>query len=94
MSVPSINSYNLDAISWTPIYPPSDCQRIEFVTGDTDPLCNLRSNTADANTEIPLYPGTPRIFEVARNAPLFRKADIFIHAKLASGTGTLKVIAH
>lgn len=89
----AVKSYNLDAISYIPLYSPIHAYRVEIMN-TSSVLMTLRSNSADATTAIQIFPGESKIFESTKNVAIYDPAQVLLYAILASGTGVAKVIAH
>ena len=88
-----ISTYNLDSISYTPLYSPTTSNDVEIINNSSVAM-KLRSDPLDSGTEITLLPGESKPFRSYKNHQVFSPAEILIHAILASSTGTVKVIAH
>ncbi len=88
-----IKSFNLDNISYLPLYSPLTSYRIEIINPTTVKM-TLRSNPVDSDTELDVFPGESRVFETSRNTFPFDSKTPVIYAILASGTGKAKVIAY
>lgn len=88
-----ISTYNLDSLSYVPLYSPTTSNDVEIVN-NSSVLMKLRSNPSDSSSEISLLPGESKAFRSYKNHQVFSPAEILIYAILASSTGTVKVIAH
>lgn len=88
-----INSFNLDAISFIPLYSPKNASKVEIINAGTT-LLYLRSNPTDVNTQLEVLPGEKVPFEAYKNIGPWDTNQIVLYGKLASSTGTVKVIAH
>lgn len=88
----------LDNVSWTPIVAPIDCDNAYVINVDaagvaTAVVLKLRTDDADASTEIRINPGQQYSFAGTFTAPhntggrfRFGIGDSVIFAKLASGS--------
>jgi hypothetical protein len=90
---PRVKSYNLDAISYIPLYPPVSAYRIEVINA-TSVAMSLRTDPVDPTTQLTLLPGEAKVFDSAKNHQVYDPGAVLIYAILASGTGTGKVLAH
>lgn len=88
-----VKTINLDAIVYTPIYPSVNSYRVEIIN-NTSVLLTLRSDPSDATTSLSVYPGESKLFEALKNTYPFDPSNAIMYGILASGTGTVKVLAH
>jgi hypothetical protein len=93
MSV-AIKNYNLDNISYVPLYPPQPIAYKVEIVNTSSVAINLRSDPNDSTTQIQLFPGESKPFESSKNQSSYNPSAPIIFAILTSGTGTVKVIAH
>lgn len=80
----------VDNVSWTPIQPTIDCYKFELINTGSEVL-NLRTDQADANTEVPLQPLQPYPIEAPRNT-VIQKNGIIMYAQFAAPLTTTVTI--
>ena len=84
----------VDSVTWTAVVVPTGvwCSRITIE--NTDPMVQLavRTDQADANTEVPIYPGAMKsIVGASEHGTQFSPGDTICYVKAASGTGPIAV---
>ena len=90
-----IASYNLDAISYLPLFPSPKGQSYHIeVMNPNQGLINLRTDPTDPNTQIQLLPGESKSFETTRNGTPYNAGTPLIYGIMGAGTGSIKLIAH
>jgi hypothetical protein len=88
--------FTIDAISWTPIYVPFDCNHISITTGDTSNALKLRTAAGDPTSEVTI--GSTQQWTIgtqpAYRFPRFLTTEPVLYAQAAAGTGPLVLMAH
>lgn len=101
-SVVRIKRFTVDAVTWTPIIAPIDCNACSVMNADAAGgaavVMKLRTDDADANTEFSINPGQQYPFSGpftpslnTNNRFRFMTNDTAVFIKLASGSYSVQV---
>lgn len=82
-------SWALDAIAFTEITAPINCDYVVLLNADDTITITLRSDPDDAATEKSLLPGVQEVFMGAGHHYRFSVGATVVYAKAASATATL-----
>lgn len=81
--------WNLDAISFTAITVPIDCDYVVLLNEDDVDNITMRTTEGDAATEKTLAPGIQEYFQGAGRLYRFSQGAVVVWAKAATGTAVL-----
>lgn len=89
---PVVKSYTLDSVTWTPLYPPRDCGWAT-IRNKSGQVLKLRSDQADATTELDLQDLQEFTFPEGKNSSPYRASLPLFYGQLGASTGTILVLS-